>query len=149
MRKPELVKEALKRKGIYKCPERKTKFSAGYDFYCPADVVIPSFTSVVIPTGYKVKLEPDEVLTLHIRSSLAFKKGLRMTNGVGIIDADYYNNPDNEGEILIGVFNAGVHTQVIKKGERFAQGVVFNYRTWGDEPEEERTGGVGSTDGKE
>ena len=72
-----------------------------------------------------------------------------MTNGVGIIDADYYNNPDNEGEILIGVFNAGVHTQVIKKGERFAQGVVFNYRTWGDEPEEERTGGVGSTDGKE
>lgn len=149
MRKPELVKAALKRKGcIYKCPERKTKYSAGYDFYCPADVVIPSLTSAIIPTGYKVELEPEEVLTIHIRSSLAFKKGLRMTNGVGIIDADYYNNPENEGEILIGVFNPGVGTQTIKKGERFAQGVVFAYHTWGDLPAEERVGGVGSTDDK-
>ena len=149
MNKPELVSGAKsgERLGcVYIMPERKTKFSAGYDFYCPKKIVIPPNRMAVIGTGYKIKLEPDEVLLLHIRSSMAFKRNLMMVNSVGVIDADYYNNEDNEGEILIGLLNIGNDVVTIDRGERFAQGIVVNYRTWGDEPENERTGGVGSTD---
>ena len=150
MNKPELVSKARsgERLGcIYVMPERKTKFSAGYDFYCPKKIVIPPGHTAVIGTGYKVKLEPDEVLLLHIRSSMAFKRHLMMVNSVGVIDADYYNNEDNEGEILIGLLNIGNNIVTIDMGERFAQGIVVKYQTWGDKPETERTGGVGSTDG--
>jgi len=151
MRKPELVKAALKRKMcMYRCPERKTKYSAGYDFYCPEEVVIPPNGTAVIQTGYKVELEPEEVMQVYIRSSMAMKRDLVMTNGVGIIDADYYNNPDNEGEILIGVRNMNPeHPAVIQRLERFAQGIVYNYHTWGDCPEVQRKGGVGSTSKEE
>ena len=147
MRKPELVKAALKRKMcMYRCPERKTKYSAGYDFYCPEEVVIPPNGTVLIATGYKLELDPEEVMQIYIRSSLAMKRDLAMTNGVGIIDADYYNNPDNEGEILIGVRNmSSENPAVIQRLERFAQGIVYNYHTWGDYPSELRVGGVGST----
>ena len=149
MNKPELVSKAKsgERLGcLYIMPERKTKFSAGYDFYCPKKTIIPPNKTAVIGTGYKVKLERDEVLLLHIRSSMAFKRNLMMVNSVGVIDSDYYNNEDNEGEILIGLLNIGNDIVTIERGERFAQGIVVNYRTWGDEPENERTGGVGSTD---
>lgn len=152
MNKPELVSKAKsgERLGcVYIMPERKTKFSAGYDFYCPKKIVISPNKTAVIGTGYKVKLERDEVLLLHIRSSMAFKRNLMMVNSVGVIDSDYYNNEDNEGEILIGLLNIGNDIVTIERGERFAQGIVVNYRTWGDEPETERKGGVGSTDKKE
>ncbi len=151
MNKPELVSDVLnghREGGIYVVPERKTKLSAGYDFCCPANTMVPPLTPIVIKTGYKIKLEKDEVLLLYIRSSLAMKRGFMLTNSVGVIDADYYNNPDNEGEILIGVLNTGREPQLIRAGERFAQGIVVNYRTWGDTPEDVRVGGVGSTDRK-
>ena len=151
MRQFELVKAAFKRRGcMYRCPERKTKYSAGYDFYCPEEVRIPPKGKVVIATGYKVELEPDEVLQIHIRSSLAMKRDLLMTNSVGIIDSDYYNNPDNEGEILIGLRNLSeTEEHVIERLERFAQGIVYNYPTWGDCPKSVRMGGVGSTNKEE
>ena len=41
-----------------------------------------------------------EFLGIYIRSSLGFKYNIRMCNQVGIIDADYYNNKDNEGHIF-------------------------------------------------
>jgi dUTP pyrophosphatase len=40
-----------------------------------------------------------------------------MANGVGIIDADYYNNPDNEGEIFLQIYNLSPFNIQIKKGE--------------------------------
>ena len=33
------------------------------------------------------------------------KKGLILANNVGIIDSDYYNNEDNDGHILIPLYN--------------------------------------------
>jgi len=146
MNKPEMVSDTRNRFDcVFIMPERQTKHSAGYDFYCPKDTVIPPDTSVVISTGFKVELEPEEVMQIHIRSSMAFKHKLLMVNSVGIIDADYYNNPDNEGEILIGLRNLGKEPVTIKQGERFAQGIVLPYRTWGDVPNRERKGGVGSS----
>ena len=128
-------------------PKRQTKNSAGYDFYALEDVVIPaSGETTIIRTGIKACMPKDEVLFLFIRSSMAIKRNLQLTNCVGVIDSDYYNNPDNEGEILIAINNFGWGKAAIKKGERFAQGIFVKYGvTDNDDADGERVGGVGST----
>lgn len=128
-------------------PRRGTAHSAGYDFYAPYRVVIQPNEMVVIKTGVKCTLEDGDVLMLYPRSSMGFKYGLQLVNTVGIIDADYYNNPSNEGHIMIGIKNTGIRTVNIDKGERFAQGVIVGYKiTDDDNPVSEvRKGGIGST----
>lgn len=80
-------------------PKRSTKKSAGYDFFVQEDVVCKSHEITLIKTGVKAEFPEDETLLLFNRSSNPKKKGLIILNGVGVVDADYYNNPDNEGEI--------------------------------------------------
>ena len=128
-------------------PKRGTVRSAGYDFYAPYKVVIQPNEMVVIKTGIKCALEDRDVLMLYPRSSMGFKYGLQLVNTVGIIDADYYNNPSNEGHIMIGIKNTGTQTVIIKEGDRFAQGLIMEYKTVDDdEPiSEVRKGGIGST----
>ena len=72
-------------------PTRATRGSAGYDFYLKEEVTI-STTVIPIYTDVKAKMIPDEVLTLHVRSSTGIKKKLMLANTTGIIDSDYYNN---------------------------------------------------------
>ena len=129
-------------------PRRGTARSAGYDFYAPYRVEIQPNESVVILTGVKCALEDMDVLMLYPRSSMGFKYGIQLVNTVGIIDADYYNNPSNEGHIMIGIKNTGTKTVVIEKGDRFAQGIISGFKiTDDDEPVSEvRKGGIGSTD---
>ena len=91
----------------YKLPERRTISSAGYDFVSLIDKTILPGEITIIPTGVKVKMNSDEVLMIVVRSSLGFKYNIRLCNQVGIIDADYYNNPDNEGHIFISIQNEG------------------------------------------
>ncbi|MBQ9319796.1 MAG: dUTP diphosphatase [Acidaminococcaceae bacterium] len=129
-------------------PVRKTKTSAGYDICVPEDVALRPNRLVMVPTGVKAYMQPDEFLGVHIRSSMAVKKGLRLVNNIGIIDADYYNNPDNEGHIMLALVNTGLQPLVLKKGERVAQGIFYKYLTTDDDDKTEKTkrsGGFGST----
>lgn len=127
-------------------PKRKTKKSAGYDFFAIEDVDLYPNKLYVLPTGIKVQMEEDEVLYLHIRSSAAFKRGVRMINSIGVIDSDFYNNESNEGEISLGLLSHNDDVVHIKKGECVAQGVFHKFLiTDDDEAEGERTGGIGST----
>lgn len=129
-------------------PERKTKFSAGYDFCVPEEVVLAPGKLQLVPTGVKAYMQEGEYLGMHIRSSMAVKKQLMLVNNVGIIDADYYNNADNEGHIMLALLNMGAEAVVLPKGERVAQGIFYNYLTAdGDELSEKavRGGGFGST----
>ena len=130
-----------------KLPQRTTKNSAGYDFYLPYDVVIPKKGRVLIHTGIKACMNSDEFLMVVIRSSLGVKKGLRMSNQVGIIDSDYYNNIDNEGEILVAIENNQESDVKLKADERVAQGIFMKYLVTDDEKEIKkiRLGGIGST----
>ena len=68
-------------------------------------------------------------------------------NGVGVIDSDYFNNPDNEGEIGFAFYNITDKPVTIKAGEKLGQGVFTTYLTADNEvcPTNERTGGFGST----
>lgn len=109
-------------------------------------VTIPPGETVLVPTGLKVYMEQDEVLMLYIRSSLAVKQGLVLANGTGIIDADYVDNPDNEGHIQLAISNCSGETVTIAKGQAVAQGIFLKYLlTDDDEPGGERLGGFGST----
>jgi dUTP pyrophosphatase len=129
-------------------PIRKTKYSAGYDFECAEDTLIPAKNIVpaLIPTGIKAYMEDDEVLYLYNRSSNPKKKGLVLANSVGVIDKDYYGNPDNDGHIMFAFFNIKDEDIVIKKGEAIGQGVFMKYLIADDDQAEgERIGGFGST----
>ena len=110
-------------------PKRSTKNSAGYDFYSLYDITIKPNERVVIPTGIKVCMNENEFLGIYIRSSLGFKYNIRMCNQVGIIDADYINNKDNEGHIWLMIQNEGEEEYNFKKGEAIVQGLFMKYLT--------------------
>ena len=132
-------------------PIRKTKHAAGYDFEAAENVTIPSFKlgmpPTLIPTGIKAYMLDDEVLYLFNRSSNPKKKGLILANSVGVIDKDYYGNPDNDGHIMFAFYNIKDEDITIKKGEAIGQGVFSKYLIIdNDNALGERIGGFGSTD---
>jgi dUTP pyrophosphatase len=161
---------------IAKTPERATKGSAGYDFFAAEDVTIPSiwksvykymddwirikFSSrekynglgkvspTIVKTYIKAYMLEDEVLYLYSRSSFPIKHGLIIPNSVGIIDSDYYNNRNNEGNIGFMFYNLFPYDIVIHRGEKIGQGIFAKFlRADNDNSEnKEREGGFGSTD---
>ncbi len=144
-------------------PQRQTIASAGYDFECAQDIVLPSIWCMnfvrifrlirnghelnehdlelaekvlkpfLVPTGIKAYMPEDEVLILANRSSNTYKRNVTLPNGIGVIDSDYYNN--------------GVRPLKIKKGERIGQGIFMPYlKADNDDPvQRQRLGGFGSS----
>ncbi len=131
-------------------PQRASRHSAGYDLASIEDVEINPGEIKMIPTGLKVLIPDNESLYIFPRSSLGIKKGLMMSNGVGVVDADYYNNADNEGHVMIPLYNFSSKLVKVSKGERVAQGIFMNYqKTVDDDPSHSaRLGGFGSSDKK-
>jgi len=143
------VAKGFEDKGI-NLPKRSTKNSAGYDVEAAEDVIIPKFVPgqkpVLIKTGIKAYMQSDEVLILANRSSNPGKKGLILANSIGVVDSDYYSNPDNDGHIMFAFYNFKDENVEIKKGDRIGQAMFQKYLiTDDDEAQGERTGGFGST----
>ena len=128
-------------------PDRITKSSAGYDFYAPERVEIEPHSLKLVKTGIKAKFPNDMVLKLYNRSSNPKKKGVMLANSVGIVDADYYENPDNDGEIGFMFYNFTDNVAVFEAGDKLGQGIFEKYYTVTNEQEitNERNGGWGST----
>ena len=131
-------------------PERKTKMAAGYDVEAAEDVVVPAFKPgqkpVLIKTGVKAYFPEDEVLYLVNRSSNPKKNGLVLSNSIGVVDADYYNNVDNDGHIMFAFYNMLDTDTTIKKGDRIGQAIFQKILIAdNDNAEGERIGGFGST----
>ncbi|MEC6749096.1 dUTP diphosphatase [Marinilactibacillus sp. XAAS-LB27] len=155
-------------------PNRATKGSAGYDLKAAVDIVVPSIwkallenqglanlmegnsikdenkaflSSTLVPTGVKAYMPEQEYLLLANRSSNPMKKQLALPNGIGIIDADYYGNSSNEGEIFVQLINYGFEDVEVKKGDRIAQGIFTPYEVIDNEVSEFQTriGGFGSS----
>ena len=103
---------------------------------------------ILVPTGIKSYMQEDEYLQLANRSSNPLKHFLVLPNGIGVVDSDYYNNPDNEGHIYFQLINFGLFDKEIKKGDRIGQGIFLPFLK-ADMDEEndmnERTGGFGSS----
>ena len=155
-------------------PTRATKNSAGYDFVVAQDTIIPSYTKVtnlpytgdtpanfdemakftkshqfkptLVPTGVKAYMPEGMFLQISVRSSCPLKSWLILANGVGIIDADYYNNPDNEGHIFFQIINLSPADIILHKGDKIGQGIFLPYfLTYRDNVDTVREGGFGST----
>ena len=100
----------------------------------------------LVSTGVKCYLEEGYYLELSVRSSTPLKYWIILANSVGIIDADYCDNPDNEGEIFFQVINLSPYPIQLKKGDIIGQGIIKKYEvTDDDKAAGERTGGFGST----
>lgn len=141
------VVSAYAGKGV-ELPRRKTGSSAGYDIRAAEAVSLPPHQVTLVPTGLKAYMQAEEYLGIHVRSGFSIKNQVGCINGQGIIDADYYNNPDNEGHIFVPLINHGSGIVEIDKGMRIAQGIFYRYLTVdgdavGHGPE--RQGGFGST----
>ena len=101
----------------------------------------------LIPTGVKCQMPEDMYLELSVRSSCPLKHWLILANGVGIIDADYYNNPDNEGHIYFQIINLSPFDILLRKGDTIGQGILKKYYITDDDMATGmREGGFGSTD---
>lgn len=133
-----------------KLPVRKTKYSAGYDVEAAEDCIIPAYKfgdkPTLVKTGIKAYMPEDEFLMLCNRSSNPGKKGLVMANSVGIIDSDFYGNPDNDGAFMYAFYNFFDHDLEIKKGDVIGQAIFQKFYVADDDSAEgERLGGFGST----
>ena len=143
------IAKGFENKGI-NLPERKTKYSAGYDIEAAEDTVIPSFKKgmnpTLVKTGLKAYMRDNEYLMLANRSSNPKKKGLILANSVGIVDKDYYGNSDNDGHIMFAFYNIKDEDTEIQKGDCIGQAIFMPFLIAdGDNAEGERTGGFGST----
>ncbi len=129
-------------------PTYATAASAGVDL-C-ADLQEPWIVNpgenVKIPTGLAIELPSQQMVALvFARSGLASRHGLGLTNGVGVIDADY------RGEIQVLMHNTGPQPVTINAGDRIAQMVFMPvFRAVFEEVAELQdtargTGGFGST----
>jgi dUTP pyrophosphatase len=158
-------------------PYRSTKKAAGYDIESAQDFTLPSIWKLgflkvlwalkhkqsisdddmqkarsilkplLVPTGIKAYMQPDEMLMIVNRSSGPLKRGMILPNGIGIVDADYYNNSNNEGELFVQLTNFGLFDRKIKKGDRIAQGIFVPFLMTDDDNNKgiKRTGGFGSS----
>ncbi|MCR2049717.1 hypothetical protein NSB25_20900 [Acetatifactor muris] len=128
-----------------KLPIRKTKYSAGHDFFTPCDIRIKPGDSMMIPTGIRCQMNINYVMLLFPRSSLGIKKHMAIANTIPVIDADYIN-ADNEGHIFICIRNYGDKELEVKTGEAFVQAVFVEYGSADNNKiDAKRNGGIGST----
>lgn len=133
-------------------PERSDGGSAGYDFRSKESYFLQPGETHMFWSDVKVHLNGNEVLMIYPRSGLGFKKGVVIKNLTGVIDSSYYGNPDNDGNIGIGLVNNGSDPVKIEVGDRIAQGVFMNYFVTDDDKFESgnaqwfgRSGGYGSS----
>lgn len=126
-------------------PVRATKNSIAYDFYSPVDITIQPNKSVMIWTDIKSIFETNEALLVNVRSSMG-KQPIMIANTQAWIESDYANNPDNDGNIGLRLFNLGETPYEIHVGDRIGQGMFINYLTTDDDnTTTARVGGFGSS----
>ena len=128
-------------------PKRSTQHSAGYDFVAAETITIDSGAIKLVPTNVKAYKQEGEVLYLYDRSSNPRKRGIVLSNSVGVIDKDYYGNPDNDGNIHAQLTNITNDVVTIEKGTAMMQGVFMPFLLADDDDASGvRVGGFGSTD---
>lgn len=102
-------------------PCRATPGSAGMDLCActGAPLTIRVGERLTVPTGIAVSVPAGYASFVFARSGLGVKRGIGLSNGVGVIDSDY------TGEIQVGLINLGQEDYIIQPGERVAQMVVM------------------------
>lgn len=106
-------------------PTRGTSKAMAYDFYSPKDYIVSPNEIVKIWTDVKAYMQDNEGLIINVRSSMG--GNFMLANTQGWVDADYYNNEKNDGNIGIFLLNMSEEIIHIKQGERIAQGMFVPF----------------------
>lgn len=127
-------------------PEYHTPGSVAFDLYSRVDIVVAAGETAMFPANFIIETPPGYMLMVAARSSLAKKKGLKLANGIGVIDQDYCGEND---EINLLVHNYTNQDVKIEKGERLAQGIFvkIDKAEWEEvnKINDKSRGGFGST----
>ncbi|MBQ1675669.1 MAG: dUTP diphosphatase [Oscillospiraceae bacterium] len=102
-------------------PHFATAGAAAMDLCACVDepVTLAAGARALIPTGIAIALpDPGYVALVFARSGLGIKKGVCLSNGVGVIDSDY------RGEIGVGLVNLSGESYTVQPGDRIAQLMV-------------------------
>ena len=111
--------------------------------HCYDPYVLEPGKVTMVKTGLKCRLDDNQVLFIAKHFSAPT---VVLANGVGIVDADYYGNDSNDGEIGVLLLNLGTEPIKVNSGDVVAKGIVANYITVsGDKAGGIRNGGFGST----
>lgn len=139
-----VINEKRKTVGEVKLPTRGSSKAMAYDFYANDDYIVAPNKIVKVWTDVKAYMNDNECLIINVRSSMAGK--FMLANTSGWIDADYYSNEGNDGNIGVFLKNISEETLLIKKGDRIAQGAFFNFLVADNgNTDNVRVGGWGST----
>ena len=145
----EIVKDEMrKHKDVeIHLPVRGDNRSAGYDLRTPVEIRLKPNEKKLVFTDVKAYMQPNEVLEVHVRSSIGVKKGIILSNITGIIDSSYYNNLSNDGNIGLTLWNTSEIEQVLEPQERVCQCIFKEYLIADDDVclFTERSGGFGSS----
>jgi dUTP pyrophosphatase len=127
-------------------PAYGTDEAAGFDLAAAQDILVPPRQIVLVRTGLVIEVPTGHFLGIFARSSTPLKRGLVVSNGVGVIDPDY-SGPDDE--VRIQVWNITDTPAEVRRGDRIAQGIVLPAPrvTWNEVAEirEVTRGGFGAT----
>ena len=127
-----------------KLPQRGTSKAMAYDFYSNSEYYVEPNDIVKIWTDVKAYMGDTEALILNVRSSMGGK--FMLANTQGWIDADYYSNESNDGNIGIFLKNISDKPIDIHIGDKIGQGMFINFLVSDNgNTDTERTGGFGST----
>ena len=104
-------------------PKHAKPGDAGMDLTSRDTVEIAPQGTVMVHTGVRMEIPEGYVGLCFPRSGLASKRGINLTNCVGVIDAGY------RGEIMAPLYNAGHETQIVERGERIFQIALIPFAT--------------------
>lgn len=99
-------------------PSYATDGSAAMDLRACIDapITLAPGGRALVKTGLAINMmDPGLVAIVASRSGLSLKHGVRVAQGIGVIDADYH------GEIGVILANDGEQPYVVEPGERIAQ----------------------------
>lgn len=116
-------------------PQYQSLGASGFDLVALEDTVILPCATKMVKTGIAVEVPQGFELQVRPRSGTSLKTPLRVVNSPGTVDSDY------RGECCVIMQNTAGHSmntqikafdgtwvdgnsQLIKKGERIAQGVI-------------------------
>ena len=127
-------------------PSYGTSEAAGFDLAANHDLVVAPRQIALVRTGLVIEVPSGYFLAIFARSSTPLKRGLIVSNGVGVIDPDYSGPND---EVMIQVMNVTDSDVNIHRGDRLAQGIILPAPrvAWEEVSEirEVTRGGFGST----
>lgn len=101
-------------------PYYATEGAAAVDLHACIDapMTIPAGGRVLVPTGLAVAIPQGYVGILAVRSSMGVRRGITLSNGIGVIDSDY------RGPLGIGLQNTTAEPYDVQPGDRIAQLMV-------------------------